>query len=54
MLEPSAVPTARSVCPCSEAAVETMISGRQVPILTTVIPMISGGIPNMRQRMEAA
>ena len=54
ILDPSAVPTARSVCPCSEAVVATMISGRLVPILTTVMPMISGGIPNIRHRMEAA
>lgn len=42
MFEPSAVPTAKSSCPFIEAATETIISGNDVPMLTTVIPMMMG------------
>ena len=54
MFEPRAVPTAKSRCSCRDAASETMISGNDVPILTTVMPMISGGMPKVRQRIDAA
>nr|MBA2816029.1 hypothetical protein [Candidatus Pantoea persica] len=53
MLEPSAVPTARSICPCCTAEKERIISGSEVPMLTTVMPMLNGGMPKDRQSIAA-
>ena len=43
MLEPTALLTARALLPAMEAVTLTAVSGRLVPIATTVIPMMIDG-----------
>ena len=45
IFDPSALPTASSPDPDSDAMMDTTISGADVPSETIVIPMISGDMP---------